>query len=329
MTYSVGGSIQATDYNTFATTANNIGNIFCIGSSDQGYGQLSNGFTTIQTVSNAVAPTGTVTAQQWNWIIEACNISRKHQTGASYSNISNVQASTALNTGAAADGVIYATVDQNGTRVSLETIMTDATTNRRNAALQGSTAITSAVNNTQWRDFLTFTTTISFASSNQARYFFNAGGQIGISLVHGASGQINDVIADLCNELGTIWLSSGTCTLAGTAYTGLTKLGGVAARTTINTGLSFYALTSSNQLGVTQGTDVVYKSYGGSFININYRYSAPTLTITTTIDETFTSGSGTNVGTPTTLNVSVRQPETTNLTTSWGTVSPSTSISRA
>jgi len=335
MTYSVGGVIQAADYNTFATAAANVGNIYCIGSTNQGYGQLSNGFSTIQTVSATGAAAGYITADQWNLLVQAINVSGKHQSGASFSNVSNVVSSTALNDGSANDGVVYASVLQNGSRVPITTITAQLNTNRLNADTQGSTVTTTSVNNTGWSDFLTFTTTVTFTSANQARYFFNAGGQIAVSLVHGDTtpGTINPLIADLCSELGTIWLSSGTCTLAGTSYTGLTQQGGTSTRTTYpnGTGLGFYALTSSNQNGVRQNSDVYYKTYGSSsFIGISYRYTAPTLVITTTIDQAgATGGGGQLVGTPTTFTATVRQPESTFLTNSWGTVTPVIVQSRA
>ena len=61
MTYTVGGLIQAADYNDFATgSANNVNAIWSTGSTDKGYGQ-----TAIANVSAA----GTVTATQWATLI--------------------------------------------------------------------------------------------------------------------------------------------------------------------------------------------------------------------------------------------------------------------
>jgi hypothetical protein len=58
MTYSVGGLIQATDYNGFVSTTvgANVNGIWATGSTDSGYGE-----TALSTVSTA----GTVTATQW------------------------------------------------------------------------------------------------------------------------------------------------------------------------------------------------------------------------------------------------------------------------
>lgn len=321
MTYSVGGVITSLDYNTFATAASNIGNIWCIGSGGQGYGQLSNGSSTIQTVSTDAAPTGLITAAQWNNLIDALNGAGKHQSGPDWSNVTAVTSGAAYDT---LDGIIYATVEQGSSSIPLTTLTTQIATNCANSVLQGSTTSTIAVNNVQWEDSLTFTTTLDFPTPDQARFFFNAGGQVGISLEHTSNtADINPLIADMCSELGTIWLSGvsvGECTLAGTTYTGLTKLGGVSTRTVINTGLGVPALTSDLQLGVKQTSDVVYHIYGGSYIGISYSLSGATLTIATVIDEVAAGGhyGGVMVATPTTLTVQVREPETTTITDSWG-----------
>jgi hypothetical protein len=324
MTYSVGGLITSLDYNTFATAASNIGNIWCIGSSDQGYGQLSNGSSTIQTVSTDAAPTGLITAADWNNLIDALNGSGKHQSGTAWSNVTSVVSGSAYDT--LADGIIYATVDQLGDRIPLTTLTTQIATNRANAALQGATTPFTSVNTTNWIDALTFSTSVTFPSADQARFFFNAGGQVGISLEHNSNiATINPLIADMCTELGTIWLSgvsTGQCVLAGTTYTGLTQVGGVSTRNVINTALGFPLLTSDLQQGVKQTSDVYYRSYTGSFISISYSVSGAVLTIVTQIDEVNAgrgvSYGGIQVATPTTLTVQVRQPETTFLADRWG-----------
>jgi hypothetical protein len=334
MTYSVGGLITSLDYNTFATAASNIGNIWCIGSSDQGYGQLSNGASTIQTVSTAAAPTGLITAADWNYLIDALNGCGIHQSGTAWANVTSVVSGAAydpLN-----DGIIYATVAQSGDRVPLTTLTNQIVTNRANATLQGATTSFTSVNNNPWIDALTFTTSVTFPSADQARFFFNAGGQVGISLEHNSNtATINPLIADMCAELGTIWLSgvsTGQSILAGIIYTGLTQKGGVSTRNVINTALGFPALTSELQLGVKQTSDVVYGLYGGSFIGISYSVSGAVLTIVTTIDEVAAGGKygGLTVVPPTTLTVQVRQPETTFLADRWGGIpTVSTSISFA
>ena len=58
MTYSIGGLIEATDYNGFASTTvgANVNDVWGTGSGDKGWGQ---------TALTTVAVAGTVTATQW------------------------------------------------------------------------------------------------------------------------------------------------------------------------------------------------------------------------------------------------------------------------
>ena len=61
MTYSAGNVILAADYNGFANdSANNIGNVWAVGSTDKGWGQSN--------IAN-VAAAGTVTATQWATLV--------------------------------------------------------------------------------------------------------------------------------------------------------------------------------------------------------------------------------------------------------------------
>ena len=72
MTYSVGGLIQATDYNGFVSTtaSGNVNGIWSTGTSDRGYGQ-----TALATVSAA----GLVTATQWANLVNTISSIASHQ----------------------------------------------------------------------------------------------------------------------------------------------------------------------------------------------------------------------------------------------------------
>ena len=79
MTYSAGNVILAADYNGFANdSANNIGNVWAVGSTDKGWGQAN--------IAN-VAATGTVTATQWATLVnnltamgQQCNVAITSRT---------------------------------------------------------------------------------------------------------------------------------------------------------------------------------------------------------------------------------------------------------
>lgn len=176
MTYSTGGLIQASDYNTFngAQTANVSGTLSTVlstGKGNAGYGQSM--------VSN-VSAGGTVTATQWTTLVNAINVVRKHQSGAGFTNIGTYTAGTTIN----------ATNDVGGN-------LTTAYTNRVSYAAEGTTTTGTtyspaftAVNDTSAKT-IEFSRTATFANADAARYFFNAGGQL------------NFVVSSITNTGGT------------------------------------------------------------------------------------------------------------------------------
>ncbi len=164
MTYAQGGLIEATDYNNMAGSSpgdvsTSINSTWAVGYQDRGYGQ---------TAVSQVSVGNTVTAAQWASLINAVNNARKHQAGAGYTN---------LGVPAAGDSIAYLN--------TLQSRISDAYTNRlqtnlpAGVTLQTSTSKTfslvaasgvAADNNT--------TFTVSFASVDAARYFYNTGGYI-------------------------------------------------------------------------------------------------------------------------------------------------------
>lgn len=323
MTYSVGGLIQATDYNGFVanTVGANVNGIWSTGSSDSGYGE-----TALGTVSAA----GTVTATQWASLVNTISSMASHQG-------TTITSRTAPVTG----DVI--TVLSN-----LNTDLTTLTTNRGNAAASGTqygtftgtTSKTTATGSgsTPWT--ITFTHTITFASANAARYFFNAGGLIKWQTNKTSTGTEADTEwNDLAGTLvGAIYISggTGTQTIAGTPYTGTTKIGGTGTPNTLLTTTGWYDLTTSDTLIYRQYADTA--PYTGQYIAINAKTagSGTQLVLTTTwVDpggsgvgstDAITGGTATSspatsiTGTAPTTLVTYLPPSSTYLTSaSWGT----------
>jgi hypothetical protein len=323
MTYSVGGLIQATDYNGFVSTTvgANVNGIWSTGSSDSGYGE-----TALGTVSAA----GTVTATQWASLVNTISSMASHQG-------TSITSRTAPVTG----DVI--TVLSN-----LNTDLTTLTTNRGNAAasgtqygtFSGTTSKTTATGSgsTPWT--ITFTHTITFASANAARYFFNAGGLIKWQTNKTSTGTEADTEwNDLAGTLvGAIYISGGTGTqvIAGTSYTGTTKIGGTGTPNTLLTTTGWYDLTTSDTLIYRQYADTA--PYTGQYIAINAKTagSGTQLVLTTTwVDpggsgvgstDAITGGTATSspatsiTGTAPTTLVTYVPPSSTYLTSaSWGT----------
>ena len=329
MTYSVGGLIEATDYNGFVSTtaSGNVNGIWSTGTSDRGYGQ-----TALANVSTG----GTVTATQWANLVNTISSIASHQG-------TSITSRTAPVTG--------------NTITILNAVQTDlnnCTTNRGNAAasgtevgtFSGTTSKTTATGSGSTAWTITFTHTVTFPSADQARYFFNAGGLIRIQFGKSSTGNLadaewNDLAGTLC---GAIFISGGTATqvIAGVSYTGTTKIGGTGTPTTLATTTGWYDLTTGDTEIYKQFADT--SPYTGQFIAVNAKTggSGTQLILTTTWTDPGGSGAGSSdvitggtatsspsttiTGTAPTTLVTFRPPSTTYLSASWGTPTIAASV---
>ena len=313
MAYTSGSLIEATDYNGFASTTSgaNVNNVWSTGSTDSGWGQ-----TALTTVSAA----GSITATQWASLVNTIS-SMGSQTG------TTITARTAPVTG-----------DTINILTALNTDLTNITTNRQNAVANGTqftgwtgtNSKTAATSGATWT--ISFVNTVTFASADAARYFFNAGGRVKIDVSKTATGATGDPEwNDLANTLcGDIFITGGTATqtIAGANYTGTTKVGGTGTPTTLLTTTGWYDLTAG------AAATIVYKQfadtapYTSNFIqhSIAKGASSDTLVITTLWSASDgdpisggTASSGATPGTAPTTIVTYFPPSTTYLTASWGT----------
>jgi hypothetical protein len=326
MTYSSGGLIQATDYNGFASTTAgaNVDSIWGAGSGDAGYGQ--------STTLGTVAAGATVTATQWASLNSRISSMASHQGTSITSRTSPIVGNTI------------------GILAALNTDLTNLTTNRGNAAASGTqfTAWTGTSSKTSgtgsgndpWT--ITFTHTITFANVASARYFFNAGGRIKWECSKTSTGtDADDEWNDLANTLvGDIYITggTGTQTIAGTAYTGTTKVGGTGSPTTLTTTTGYYDLTTSPVTIYKQFADSY--SYTTQYIQINASVNAggTVITLTTTwVDpggglspndniSGGTATTGISFGTAPATVVTYFPPSTSYLSNTWGTPTVAASV---
>jgi hypothetical protein len=194
---------------------------------------------------------------------------------------------------------------------------------------------------------ITFTHTITFASADALRYFFNAGGIV--RLKYGKSSTGADVDAEwntLAGWCGSINLTgrvnSNSQLIAGTTYTGTTRIGGTGGtQTTLATTTGWYNLTGTPTT-IFQLNDST-SPYTGEFIRTQATATSTTvLTLTTVWNSDGSSGAGTTAnisggtatnspsttitGTaPTTLCTYI-PPSTTYLSASWGTPTIAASV---
>jgi hypothetical protein len=314
MAYSAGGLIEATDYNGFVSTTSgaNINTVWSTGSTDSGWGQSA-----VATVAAA----GSITATQWATLVNTIS-SMASQTGTTITSRSAPVAGNTIEILAA-----------------LNTDLTNITANRQNAVANGTqftgwsgtNSKTAATATGAWT--ITFVNTVTFASADAARYFFNAGGRIKIDVSKTATGALGDPEwNDLANTLcGDIFITGGTATqtIAAANYTGTTKVGGTGTPNILLTTTGWYDLTAG------AAATIVYKQfadtapYTANFIQhaIAKGASSDTLIITTTWSNPEgdaisggTASSGATPGTAPTTIVTYFPPSSTYLTTaSWGT----------
>lgn len=305
MTYSQGGLIQATDYNTFAQGGSsvnhavaNINTVWGVGSGDKGYGQSS----TLSTV----AASNTVTATQWSTMIARLNSILTHQSGSG----SGVTSPIAGNT------ITFLS--------TLSGKITDSFNNRLNFSSNGTDATATGSVNTSWTTngaALTVTRTATFGSADQARYFFNAGGKLIVNFGgtnNAGNSKGNDWVDLLGNKLDTIIVG---------AYTN-SRGGSGGSVTSSNTALGYWNAGTSNnkilELTSNSGTadygsnkvEVFIKTNGvqGSNGDVGTQLSV-VLTVTDVAADSFDDAINLTINTTWTK----RPPETSNLTDVWGT----------
>ena len=293
MAYSAGSTILDDDYNGFAGDVNNV---WGVGSGDSGYGQTN----TIATVSAGT----TITATQWATLLTRISSAASHQ-GTSITSITNPVAGNTISAYAALTTNI--TAIQNG---------------RSNASASGTDSTATTTTTSAWSSSATTSKTITFASANQLRYFFNAGGMIRMSWSRsgGTSSDQNTSWTNLLGAAGTIVHTGAAASksIAATSYTGTTKIGGSGSPTTLATSTGAYALTGSavtlfKQLGATY-------LYTTNFINVNASISGNTITYAVTLDDNDAPSAPDSVDGTLTMTTTIRYPSTGTLSDTWGTV---------
>jgi len=291
MTYSSGNTILDDDYNGFKDTVNGT---LGTGSTTQGYGQ--------STVA-AVSAGSTITATQWASLLDPITTMASHQ-GTSITAITNPSAGDTISA--------FAALTANVTAVTGD--------NRFNAAASGSDASVSSVTTATWTASAVLTKTFTFSSAAQLRYFFNAGGMLRFSWSRtgGTSNNQNTAWSNLFNACGVIALTgdANSKSIASVALTGTTKIGGSGTPSTLRTDLGLQNFTTNTVLFAQAAAGVGYTTNNISFAAA---ISGAVVTITTTLSDG--SGGFTDSVDGTLTQVStVRNPSSTHLTASWGTV---------
>lgn len=313
MTYTSGGLIEATDYNGFVnnTVNANVNSVWAAGTGDRGWGQSA---------LATVASTNTITATQWASLVNTLT-SMGGQTG------TTITARTAPTAGTTI-----------GILAALNTDLTNITTNRNNAAAAGTqftgwtgtNSKTAGTSGATWS--ITFTNTVTFASANAARYFFNAGGRIQLQTSKTSTGATGDPEwNDLANTLDGNLVFTGVAaakTIAGQSYTGTTRVGGTGTPAVLSTGTGFYTLTPGAAATVIYRQNADTAPYTNNFIQYSVALDATSTVLTFTTlwsasdGDPISGGTAASGATPGTAPCTICTyfpPSSTFLTNSWGT----------
>ena len=307
MAYSQGGLIAASDYNTIvgaspSSTANTINTVWAVGNGQYGYGQ-----TAISQVSSA----GLVTATQWATAINNLNSIRTHQSG------------SGTGIGAPTSGSLATYLS------TFQTNVNTAYTNAVTAATQGTTTTggsftgSATAGNDSTYNGTTLTRTVTFASADQARYFFNAGGQINFVVSSVTNNDSTARSTDAVSVIGTYF--AGMTGFKATTNGQRTGTGGTLAGSGYVSG--YYGLTTAYQT-IAQVT-TSSGTYSTDYVQLQAKYSgtlgsngdkSPQISFALNYYSSHSSGFNDTLNITVNHRVDIVYPETTNLTNSWGTV---------
>ena len=309
MAYASAGLISATDYNalawggtqgTYTAVTKNIAYVMGVGTGAAGYGQTI-------TAINTVAAAATVTATQWSGLLTLLNGALGHQSGAGAVLSGNYTAGSVI--------TYFANV---------ATAVTTINTNAALYAAQGATTtgadFDATVTSSTGLSSYTVDRTVTFASADAARYFFNAGGQLNLRLstVNSADTGSESSFARLVTGIGGVGFKNTTNT--GCTGTGITL-------NTNNTALGYRTNVLNTPATIVQVTDTT-ASYTAStgYLQV-YTSSADTTngsvglnvvfrTVYSIADKTWDDGLSLTYR----MAVDIVYPESTYLTTNaWGT----------
>ena len=316
MAYASGGVISATDYNnlawggtqgTYTAVTKNIAYVMGVGSGAVGYGQTI-------TAINTVAGAATVTATQWSGLLTLLNGALGHQSGAGAVLSGNYTAGQTITFFANVNTAVT-TINTNAALYSAQ----GATTTGANfdTAISSTTGLSTTVDRT-----------VTFASADAARYFFNAGGRLKLN-VSGAqsastTARTNAAIA-LCTNLGGIATfgantNGGRNGAGGTLNTNDTTKGywtsTYNANTTVISVTSTTASYTSDTATIAVNPNGSQGSYNGNGLNVDFWINLSSTAGANAGSLSFDDSLGIAV----TRSIDVSYPEVTNISNTWGAV---------
>lgn len=261
MTYQQYGLVQATDFNALVgdpvtSAADVLNSVLGVGYGKFGYGQ---------TIVSKINVGETVSTEAWEDLISNTILCAMHQGSAQQTLSAPAKGSTITYLSATVQNVknIYAA--------------------KNNAMAQGTTVAHTISNGATWGNNLVFTFTVTFDTSDKARYFFNAGGQLKITVGHPAGDRLNQQLNGLCLGVGTLVFSgmggSDTAVISGGSFRGFTQVGGIGSPVIYSQQYGYYGLTTTETTVFRQtisGLNAAYNKYADRYQGTYVQVSAST-----------------------------------------------------
>lgn len=315
MSYSQGGLIEATDYNTLAgantsITGTDLASVWAWGANSRGYGQ---------TPVSSVSVNSTVTATQWATLINTLNSANLHINNTS----SGLTANTAGQTIGYSGGLPLALTRINQDRMlffSNSAVVTNVSTLTAYAAWT-SVSTTSTLTRS-------FGARITFNNgADAARFFFNTGGRLKFNIsatTTGGAGSRSQAAKTVVDNLGGIALfaantNAGRTGTGGTLGTNDTTKGYYTSTFNANTTVVSVTSTTTNYTSDTGSITVNPNGSKGSFNG-----NGDSIDFWATINSTSGGNAGgsfdDSLDLTVTVTVDVSFPEISNLSNTWGAV---------
>ena len=244
MTYRQGEIILASDFNSFRTT---LLNVYDVGNGDAGYGQIDTGG---QVAIPSRAVNDPILSDEWDKFLTAAETCRAHQGSTTdFPPNAEVAAGELVEAHEFLDSNVY----------DIDSSLVTITANRLIADAGSVTVFSNALNsirNTSWGTQLVHLFRVTFPTVDDARYFFNSGGQIRFrgSRSGGSGSAQNASWTALLNNMASITFDYTQTTAPGSWFTG--------------SSIGYYDLTTSFQQLAT-GTPMVGSGYYYYYDNVN------------------------------------------------------------
>ena len=237
MGYVAGDTITGDQYNIFANNSSSpfgYNHFAGTGSGEYGLGQ-----THIATVTGGST---TITASQWNTLLTGIDNIGNHTN----------DTLTARSSVAAGDTIAIKTALE----ADLATLAASVAGGSVNATALGTNAVGSSTNAATWNSTSTIERSVTFASADAMRHFFNAGGKIRVdpSCITGIDGDKDTVFDDLTTTaIGNLDIGSQASTRSGSGET-LTTNGLANGFHDLGTGYTTIIKLTSDNSGYTSNT---------------------------------------------------------------------------